>query len=494
MKALMLLFDSLNRHMLSPYGCEDVDTPNFKRLAARSCTYDHAYVGSMPCMPARRDLHTGRYNFLHRSWGPLEPFDDSMPALLKANGVPSCLISDHYHYWEEGGATYHTKYSNWEFLRGQEGDPWICDLIDPKDPPRPNTDITRKPQDWLRQDWINRAHGRNEADFPQAPTVTRGLEFLKRNHGADRWFLQLETFDPHEPYYVPQKYLEQYGVDLDRYNVDWPDYVEVPSERREVSEHFRKLNAALISFCDAQLGRVLDAMDQHSLWEDTLLIVSTDHGFLLGEHDWWGKCRMPFYSEIARIPLFIWDPRCRKAGQRRSGLAQWTDLSATLLEYFDVERPPDMTGFPLKDSVARDERPRSSALFGMFGGQVNVTDGRYVYLRGPSSEENTPLYEHTLMPTHMRGSFAPGEFQDMELAPPFSFTKGCRLMRMPGRPKHGLSEAICGTWLFDVEQDPGQRHPLHDEAIERRMIDLMREQMKLHDAPADQYERLGLAD
>ncbi|PRX61969.1 sulfatase-like protein [Cohnella sp. SGD-V74] len=67
--------------------------PAFSRLADKSVTFDNHWVGSMPCMPARRDLLTGRYNFLHRSWGPLEPFDDSLPALLRKQGVYSHLVS-----------------------------------------------------------------------------------------------------------------------------------------------------------------------------------------------------------------------------------------------------------------------------------------------------------------------------------------------------------------------------------------------------------------
>src|SRR5688572_33130810 len=83
MKAIMVMFDSLNRHMLPPYGGDWTHAPNFRRLAERAVTFDEAYVCSMPCMPARRDLHTGRPNFLHRSWGPLEPFDDSVFEMLK---------------------------------------------------------------------------------------------------------------------------------------------------------------------------------------------------------------------------------------------------------------------------------------------------------------------------------------------------------------------------------------------------------------------------
>ena len=126
MKAVMLMFDSLNREMLEPYGCSRIRTPNFKRLARRSVRFDQCYAGSLPCMPARRELHTGRYNFLHRSWGPVEPFDDSMPQILKNNGVYTHLISDHVHYWEDGGATYHQRYNSWETVRGQEGDKWKC--------------------------------------------------------------------------------------------------------------------------------------------------------------------------------------------------------------------------------------------------------------------------------------------------------------------------------------------------------------------------------
>ena len=74
----MVMFDSLNRRYLPPYGCAWTNCPNFARLAERTVTFDNSYIASMPCMPARRDLLTGRYNFLHRSWGPLQPFDDAL--------------------------------------------------------------------------------------------------------------------------------------------------------------------------------------------------------------------------------------------------------------------------------------------------------------------------------------------------------------------------------------------------------------------------------
>jgi arylsulfatase A-like enzyme len=484
MKAILVMFDSLNRRMLPPYGCEWVHAPNFQRLSQRAVTFENSYVGSMPCMPARRELHTGRYNFLHRSWGPLEPFDDSMPEILKNAGVYTHLVSDHYHYWEEGGGNYHTRYSTWEAVRGQEGDPWKADLGEV-----PLPEMVHSHGAWDRQDFINRRAMPREEDQPQPKTFALGLEFLRANHTHDNWFLHLETFDPHEPYFSPQRYKKLYPHDYDGPHFDWPVYARV-TETPEQVQHCRYENAALVSMCDAYLGRVLDAMDELDLWKDTLLIVNTDHGFLLGEHDWWAKCVQPFYNEVAHTPLFIWDPRCGVRGERRSALVQTIDLAPTLLDYFGVPIPPDMQGKPLGETVARDAPVREAALFGMHGGHVNVTDGRYVYMRGPKDATNAPLYEYTLMPTHMRHTFGVEELRDLELAEPFPFTKGCRTLKVPGRS--WVNPHAFGTLLFDLQADPKQEHPMEDPAVEEYMIGHLVRLMRENDAPPEQFARLGL--
>lgn len=482
MKAIMVMFDSLNRHMLPPYGCNWVKAPNFERLAQRAVTFDNCYVGSMPCMPARRELHTGRYNFLHRSWGPLEPFDDSLPELLGSSGVYTHLVSDHYHYWEDGGATYHHRYHTWEAVRGQEGDTWKGEVADPEIPDHFGQ--------CRRQDLVNRKYLRQEKQHPQAITFELGLEFLEKNHGQDNWFLQLETFDPHEPYFTDQTYKDFYPHDHDGRLFDWPPYRAVNEEERAYVPHVRYENAALISMCDHYLGKVLEVMDARDLWKDTMLIVNTDHGFLLGEHDWWAKGDVPYYQEIARTPLFLWDPRCGCRGQRRSALVQTIDLAPTLLDYFGVPIPADMQGKPLADAIARDAAVHDAILFGCHGGHVNCTDGRYIYMRGPQNRQNTPLNEYTLMPTHMNRMFSVQELQNIGLADPFSFTKGCRVMRIPSRA--GSGQLSVGDLLFDLQADPGQLHPLQDPSMEARMAALMTRLMKESDAPAEQYERLGL--
>ncbi len=488
MKAVMVMFDSLNRRMLPPYGCDWVHAPNFTRLAGRSVTFTNAYVGSLPCMPARRELHTGRYNFLHRSWGPLEPFDDSMPQVLSASGVYTHLVSDHYHYWEEGGANYHTRYRSWEIERGQEGDPWKGEVAAPDIPP---TVGGRKDGPLWRQDWVNRKYMAREEDQPQYKVFARGEEFLRTNAATDNWFLQIETFDPHEPFFTQQKYKDLYPHAYAGAHFDWPPYSRVGETPEEV-EHCRYENAALVSMCDAHLGRVLDLMDELDLWKDTMLIVNTDHGFLLGEHGWWAKMVSPFYNEVAHTPLFIWDPRAGVAGERREALVQTIDLPATLLEYFGVPLPPDMQGVPLRDTIATDATVREAALFGIFGGHVNITDGRYMYMRAPVTPDNRPLFEYTHMPTHMRQAFSVEEMRTMKWHEGFAFTKGCPVMRIDGRP--GPQRVPYETLLFDLQADPLQERPIRDEAVEARLSKEMVRLMKANDAPPEQFERLGLAD
>ena len=484
MRAIMVMFDSLNRRLLPNFGADEIQAPNFERLAQKSVTFDTCYAGSMPCMPARRELHTGRYNFLHRSWGPLEPFDDSMPEILKNHGIHTHLATDHQHYWEDGGATYHSRYSTFEFFRGQEGDPWKGHVGGVTPPPTDNGDNFL-----TRQDWVNRLYLTDEADHPQTLTFDAGLQFLETNADKQDWFVQIETFDPHEPFFSYERYRELYPDRNDERIYDWPSYRRVIEDDATV-DAVRAEYFALVSMCDHSLGRVLDFMDEHDMWDDTMLIVNTDHGFLLGEHGWWGKSVMPWFDETIHTPLFLWDPRVKERGVRRSSLVATIDIAPTLLEFFGVAPTADMQGRSLRQVVSDDSPVRETALFGAHGSHVSVTDGRYVYMRASATDENQPLYEYTLMPTHMRSRFFVEELRGMELAEPFSFTKDVKVMRIPAGPAG--SPSAYGTRLYDLVNDPDQRNPLSDPDLELRMVELLLAALRDSDAPADQYQRLGL--
>ena len=173
MKAIMVMFDSLNRHMLPPYGCDWVHAPNFERLAARGHLRHR--------LRRQHALHARAARAAHR---PLQLPAPQLGAagavrrldagdLLKQNGVHTHLVSDHYHYWEDGGATYHTRYSTWEIVRGQEGDPWKGDLRPHDRSPIASTPSATTAQ-CGRQDWVNRSYMQREEDQPQPQTFDAG--------------------------------------------------------------------------------------------------------------------------------------------------------------------------------------------------------------------------------------------------------------------------------------------------------------------------------
>ena len=501
MKAVFVLFDSLNRHMLGPYGGRRVPTPNFDRLAARCVTFDKHYVGSLPCMPARRDILSGRLNFLHRSWGPMEPFDNAFPELLHHAGVYSHLITDHFHYFEDGGATYHTRYDSYEFVRGQEGDRWKAMVQPHWERLRERYhahQFTDQRRTYRSQNMINREFIKEEKDFPTVKCFDHAVEFLDRNRTADNWLMHLELFDPHEPFHAPERFRKAFDTGWTGPIRDWPRYGRFDALPEECEE-LRANYYALMAFCDDQLGRLLDYFDRHDLWKDTALILTTDHGFLLGEHDFWAKNRMNLYEEIVHIPLFAHDPRRPRGGERVSALTQAIDIAPTVLDLFGVAQPREMEGhnlLPVNGPVPR----REAAIFGYFGGAVNVTDGRYTYHRFPADLRRQEIYQYTVMPTHIYALFTPEELAGASLAEPFAFTKGARLLRVPVIERspmynnYGPGAFIeSDTRLYDLETDPGQDRPIRDDAQERRLMRLMAGLMAQNDAPPEAFRRLEIA-
>ncbi len=154
-----------------------------------------------------------------------------------------------------------------------------------------------------------------------------------------------------------------------------------------------------------------------------MLIVNTDHGFLMGEHDWWGKNVQPSYNEIVHLPFYYYDPRKPDSHGEKDQLAQTIDIPATLLGYFGIEKPESMLGKDLYQVLDKDEKIHEAVLFGSFGGHVNVCDGRYVYMRSAIDETNSPLYEYTLMPTRMRNYFEENKLMKATLDTTFNCFK-----------------------------------------------------------------------
>lgn len=484
MKAILILFDSLNRRMLSPYGAEDVHTPGFDELAKRTVQFENCYVGSLPCMPARRELHTGRCNFLHRAWGPLEPFDDSMPEMLKQNGVYSHLITDHYHYWQDGGATYHNRYASAEFVRGQEVDEWKALMGSPEMPENYDASMAGWRGELDKRDFLNRSYMDREEKMCTPQVFSLADEFLDKHHDCDNWFLQVEAFDPHEPYFSSEEFQKLYPEEYDGPHFDWPYYRPV-EENADTAEHIRNRAKALFSMCDAYLKRFLDKMDQYSLWEDTMLIVGTDHGFLLGEHDWWGKNLPPCYNEIAHTPLFIWDPRAKVKEEKREALVSTIDIAPTVLDYFHIDPTPDMEGRNLAETIRSDQKVHDAVMFGYFGKEINVTDGRYVYMK--AGRPDADVHEYTLMPCYMNSRMSTELLsRSKTVKDGFPFTKDYPLLKIPSK-----AQVREESLLFDIKRDPKQERPIEDTVEMKRLDGLLKELMVKNQAPREQLERFG---
>jgi len=518
MRTIFVLFDSLNRLAIGAYGGKSIATANFDRFASRAVTYDKHYVGSLPCMPARRDMHTGRLNFMHRPWGPLEPFDNSYARLLSNNGIYTHLVSDHLHYFETGGWGYASAFDSWDFIKGQEYDALEVMTRPPIDRLRARFNDRHYPMHeftegqtitrgnsskdaWRRsRHAINTEFMQSEEQFPTAKCFTRAFDFLANNADADNWFLQLECFDPHEPFTAPERFRAAYQSGYEGKILDWPLYEQVSDSAQEIAE-IRGNYAALVSMCDEYFGRLLDWMDDTDSWSNTALVLTTDHGFLLGEHEWWAKNKMPYYEEISHIPLMIWHPEnASRSGCRVSDLSQTTDLMPTFLDFYTIPVPPEVTAFSMMDSLGGTVGQRKNAILGMFAGPVCVTDGDYSYYHYPHDPNKPapPLY--TVMPAHLEDMFSIEELKTAELVDPFTFTKGAPVLRMQVSPDVGETGVHCssiwqgGASLYDLREDPGQLRPLDNKPITDHLIQIIGNEMRSHDAPMEIYSHYSLPE
>jgi arylsulfatase A-like enzyme len=498
MRALFLVMDTVRRDFLSCYGNTWVHTPNLAKLAARGVTFENHFVGSLPCMPARREFMTGRYNFLYRGWGPIEPYDDTLPKWLRERrGVFSHLLTDHDHYFELGGENYHTAFNTWEFYRGQEHDPWASQVDQVALPEGWNA--ARSADKQLGQNYLNRLRMEREEDFSGPRTCAAAVEWLEANrHAKGDWFLQVELFDPHEPFHCTQKYLDLYGGAWNGPVADWPAY-DVLKESPETVEQMRKCYAGLLTMTDHWAGKVLAKLEEIGQFDDTLIVFTTDHGTLLGEHGYWLKNFMPLYDEIVRIPLIIKPPRGEAiAGRRVLGMTQTIDLMPTFLDYFDCPLPPHVHGRSVRPLIEGDIPVRVDGIFGYFGKATNITDGRHVYMRMPVNDDAGLLHAYTAMPVAGLNQWFPrSDNERMEMGRYFGHTYNLPQYKIPSRGE--VPRALPGEpsyqgrhLLFDTITDPKQERPIDDAQLEARFIARLEHHLAQCEAPAEQYVRLGL--
>ena len=342
-------------------------------------------------MPARHDILVGALDFPWRPWGSIEVWEDAITRALRDRGVTTMLVSDHPHLFETGGENYHTDFNAWHYERGHESDPWRTTPdptwvgtptlpVDAGGCPTPTT--TPAPTSGPRR--TSRAPRRC-----RPPPTGSG----RRLPPHERFFLFVDEFDPHEPFDTPLPYAEMYDAEWEGPLAIWPPYLVDAMASGQLdprkARHIRANYGAKLTMIDHWFGRLLEAIDEAGLAESTGVVLCTDHGHYLGEHDIFGKPDAPVYSELGAIPLLI-----RWPGQPPrdvDALTTSVDLHATIADLFGAQVEHPTHGHrSCRSSKARPPRCASWRSSGTGAAMSGVTDGRHRYLRG-CGDTNFPL-------------------------------------------------------------------------------------------------------
>ncbi|MCL4426251.1 MAG: sulfatase [Firmicutes bacterium] len=481
MNVIMLLMDSVRRDHLGFMGNPWIQTPSLNRLAARSTVFENCYIGSFPCLPARRDLFTGKFEFPRRGWGPLEHTDYDLPGILAAASKPSMLITDHYHLWSRGAGNYHFNFTGFEFIRGQESDRWITDPGIPLDYGAPVEKLRQKP---FLDPYIRNRYGRRktERDYFGPTVLQSAMDWVERNHTLKDFFLLVDCFDPHEPWDPPYPYNRLYNPQGRGDPVFWPEVGECQLSEEDLFQ-VRALYAGELTMVDRWIGLFLDKLEQLGLMDKTMIIFTTDHGEMLGEHGvimkpWSAIGDSNLYQEMAHIPLIIYHPDQAQPRRRISQLVQTIDLFPTILEAMGLPIPEDGQGRSLLPMTRGDDRPiRSYACYGRFGESINVTDGEWTLFCWPPGESNEPLYWYSPLPPA-------AAWGGVKVTGPYS----------DGRYPAFVARGSSATALYHLPTDYAQRHNLVTERpdVVRRLKGYVAEFLKETGSPLEQLQRLGM--
>lgn len=494
--AIIILLDSLNRHMLGCYGGSEFRTPQIDRFAARATRFDRHYTGSLPCMPARHDLLCGSLDFLWKCWGSVEIWEDNLSAVLCKAGIATQLISDHPHLFEIGGENYHCDFEAWSYERGHETDAWKL-KDDPSWAGTPHFGRGNMPYDKSRRHFLS------EADFPGPRTMSAAADWLREHADLDRpFFLFVDEFDPHEPFDTPAPWENMYSPDWSGERLVWPPYMQGAIAKGIITasqgEQLRRAYGSKLSMIDHWFGKILDALDEAQLWDNTLVILCTDHGHYLGEKDIWGKPGVPTYNPISHIPLMISYPGV--AASSISTLTTNVDIFATIADLFEVSLRQKTHGYSLLPLLEGNAKSiRTELLTGVWGREICLVTEDFKFVKAPPGD-NAPLSmlsnRWSTMPTHVL---------DKDVALPLPDHRAF-LDRMPGSNVpviHQVFEAddpkpfwawtkFSGDHLYDTRSDPSEDNNLLASGQSTEWNNRLARVLDQLEVPLSQFERLGL--
>jgi arylsulfatase A-like enzyme len=431
-------------------------------------------------------------------------WEEPITASLRREGVITQLITDHPHLFETGGENYHTDFTAWDYERGHESDPWK----------------TRPDASWLGTPSYGRGHThydnsrgyfRGEEDFPGPRTMQATARWLAEDapvHRAkgERFFLFVDEFDPHEPFDTPEEWATRYDDSWEGPHLVWPPYAVDAFKQGILDEkdarQIRAQYGGKLSMIDHWLGRVLDALDETNAWEDTAVILCTDHGHYLGDtdvhgRDVWGKPGLPVYKPLGHIPMLVSWPGITPS--TNDALTTSTDIHATIAEVFGAPIKHTAHGKSLVPVLANEKtQVRDWLLTGVWGREVQIVTNEWRYTRGPSGanaphsmwsnrwstmpiasmpDYKMPMPDDRAVLDYMPGSTIPvirQPFREGDLLPFWSYAKQYE------------------TIMFNRAEDPDESVNRIGDSIAKDAEELLRVALTEVDAPSEQFERLAL--
>lgn len=357
---LLIVADDLNC-AISPYGDSVAKTPNLQRLSERGVTFQHAYCQQAVCNPSRSSFLTG---FRPNTVGVddlRKSFRDTAPNGKSLVTLPQ-FFKNHGYFCQNIGKMFHNMGDT------QDRRSWSIDEVLFQGTHADDTVFANR---FLGGKRPFKAPVTEALDVPdtayrdgQIANLAAGM--LRDHAGSNQpFFLAVGFWRPHLPFVAPKKYWELYELDEipppsnPQPPQDVPEialhnsreirgYGKVPKETEftpSQQRHYRHGYYAAISFLDAQLGEILDALDASGEAENTIIVFTSDHGIHIGEHSLWGKTTN--FELDARVPLIVVDPRHpQTAGASSDSLVELVDLYPTLggLAGLEAELPDDLEG------------------------------------------------------------------------------------------------------------------------------------------------------
>src|SRR5918992_1702723 len=412
MNAILVILDSLRKDHVRAYGNDRIRTPSLDALARESLRFTRAYPESIPTLPARRAIFTGMRTWPFRNWEPPEG-EDFMPAgwqhipeeqttlsevLNLQQGFNTVLFSDTHHMFK-ASMNFQRGFKVFDWVRGQERDRYrptarvSQEAVDRLTVPG----NSRSMEDKVRQYLANTRDRSSEEDYFAPKVFTMATEFMQTADRGQPFFLVVDCFDPHEPWDPPERYVSLYDEGYEGPEPIVPEYSDAGWIGERELERMRALYAAEVTMTDRWFGNFLDKMNSSGLSENTLLIVLSDHGVALGEHNATGKPFWALWPEVTDIPFLIRHPEGKAAGQTSDYFASTHDVAPTVLNFFGMEPQEPMDGQNLLVLLDGGEpAPREHFTLG-YDEYVWTRDDRYAMVsRNDGSDAR--LYDLTIDP------------------------------------------------------------------------------------------------